>query len=1000
VVSINISAVANGVLVNALSATSRMLIASISAIRSRRYAADLAVAQWFDTSAILREGPSLPRLPEATKINLANTLESDEVQAVLQELLAARLTAAPATDITQIRMAWKLTFARTQLDNDRVATITFEFYDEKICTLVSRLAKADPSPLNAIREAAFSARLITVLSAIERHTASLAAAPDRLSELNFLNNYRGQVRDTHGKIEPPDFDRRRRIPLGDIYVDTTICAQEVLPEQERINLMHLARELDRTVLLGDPGTGKTTAVKALMNLYAADESGRVPFLVTLREYASTVPPEQSIISYIERDLGGLYQCPPPPGLIEHLCLSGRAVVLFDGLDELLDTSKRIDITTRVERFAYEYPLTSVLVTSRIVGYGEARLDVSQFASYQIIEFSGQQVREYAHKWFALQEDVIPGEAAAFLSESISVQDLRANPLLLSLMCILYRGEGSLPHDRPGVYRSCAELLFRKWDERRRIHRELRASHLVESAIRYLAWWLFNRDNTQSSVTEDELVDEASRFLFRRGFESIDDASDAAREFVAFCRGRMWVISEAGTNRNGMRLYSFTHRTFLEYFAASWLASACDRPEDLALSLIDHISDSKWAVVDELAIQIKESTTDQGADRIYKALLHGPADQDQTSIALRGRASVEHREALVAFLIRCLRSVIPSPTVVRGIAAEILDAFSSTGFPSGNELTQLSDLLVAAAENRTVVADEIDKRVHELIGKDSKSARMSALLLAMVPGEKIVFRFRRASDPVLRGQVRFWADWVTRQADVLSAAFAAEISTNTWLWTAALRAGFVTIESVMEQPQGLSLLMFERYRISLGRPAPSAYLLWIYDELMDSAEGHSSGRGSEANVHQAADTRLGRMQASALGDFRAIGQYLSDHPQPPWIRVPRGSYDSHSFQPLLLLKDLSIDEFAFLGIAFFVFSVYELEGLNWVLEKPGMDWGPLGSLLSYIDHRRHASRGSSVTAHRQRIELPDLPVPAVATRLLRDWACNQVKFTERVISDSE
>jgi predicted NACHT family NTPase len=31
-------------------------------------------------------------------------------------------------------------------------------------------------------------------------------------------------------------------------------------------------------------------------------------------------------------------------------------VIFDGLDELLDTSRRADVATRVEQFCIEYPL--------------------------------------------------------------------------------------------------------------------------------------------------------------------------------------------------------------------------------------------------------------------------------------------------------------------------------------------------------------------------------------------------------------------------------------------------------------------------------------------------------------------------------------------------------------------------------------------------------------------------------------------------------------------
>ena len=137
--------------------------------------------------------------------------------------------------------------------------------------------------------------------------------------------------------------------------------------------MDLAGRIDRTVLLGDPGGGKTTAANVLANFFACDPSRKVPFLITLREYAAKSPPEWSVAGYIEHTLSTLYQCDAPNGLVERLLLTGRAVVIFDGLDELLDTSRRRDVSDRVEQFCSAFPLTPVLVTSRVVGYNQARL---------------------------------------------------------------------------------------------------------------------------------------------------------------------------------------------------------------------------------------------------------------------------------------------------------------------------------------------------------------------------------------------------------------------------------------------------------------------------------------------------------------------------------------------------------------------------------------------------------------------------------------------------
>ena len=145
-------------------------------------------------------------------------------------------------------------------------------------------------------------------------------------------------------------------------------------------MYELADRLDRSVLLGDPGGGKTTAANVLMHHFALVTDGRVPFLVTLRDYAAAAPLERSVTGHIEHTLETFYQCPAPPGLVDLLLLTGRAVVIFDGLDELLDTSRRLDVTTRVERFCAEYPLAQMLVTSRLVGFSETGPEVGSTLS--------------------------------------------------------------------------------------------------------------------------------------------------------------------------------------------------------------------------------------------------------------------------------------------------------------------------------------------------------------------------------------------------------------------------------------------------------------------------------------------------------------------------------------------------------------------------------------------------------------------------------------------
>lgn len=967
-----------GLLVNAISATGRILAGPLPRlVRGRRSGGEVDIARWFDTYQLTGSGPELPDMSPAAEEELATVLRDDDVQAVLQELLAARLTDAPEADITRIRSVWDLTFAR----NARApgvapsAAVLFDFYESEIGELVARLEGSDPQILRQIRDDAYNTRLVFILNAIERHTAALAAGPDRASDEDFLRRYRKQVRGQHGKLEPPDFERRRRVSIADIYVDTPIKHESQLgagsdfllnrPPKHLPDVRGMAAMIDRSVLLGDPGGGKTTATKVMAHALAGDPAGKAPFLVTLRKYAEKDPPKRSVVGHIEDTLATLYQCPAPPGAVDRLLLTGRAMVIFDGLDELLDPSRRADVTTRVERFCEEYPLAPVLVTSRLIGYDQARLDDAQFRCYRLGRFGDGQVAEYARKWFALDRGSRPGDAEAFLIESADVPDLRSNPLMLSLMCILYRGEGSLPRDRAGVYEQCANLLFRKWDERRRIHRELRAGRLVEAALGHLAWWLFTREETQPAVTERQLVAETTGFLHGRGFESQDEAADAAREFVEFCRDRMWVFSDVGTTAGGERLYAFTHRTFLEYFAACRLASMSDTPEDLARALAPRLASDEWEVVGELAFQLKDRAIDQGADRFCAEMLNE---------VWQPQRDVIQRAALLGFLARCGRTGHMSPATVRNLTRAALDQpFDYPPDPQyvGHPL----EWLLSNDEQQGMIADEISGRVGAMAGSDDATARLDAVRLVLALGAEHVFLALGETTRQRAQRVGFWARWSATQARALGPVIEFAAARDNTIRTIALRREYITADQALAMPGGPGALMCD------GILAPFGEYFGPY--LPDSCTALLRNDVTPPSRSWPEDWRR-----QELSLFAAVGRYLQCHPHAPWVqevnRLPR----PYEWQLTSVHRSLPLDEVTYLGIAAVVLATAELTQVSLTTPDAPEDAGSL-SLLERCLIRRFLAPGVPVL---------DLPVPAEFRRLFRDWADRKVDFTRREASD--
>jgi NACHT domain len=954
---INITDVIDGALVNAIALAGRRISMAAGGLRSRRRADDVSAARWFDTYSLTGTPPQLPGLSVDLTQRLAGVLEGYEFQAALQELLAVRLTDAPEVDAIAARQVLIATLIANAADAASVGDVLTEYYDDQICALVTRLEADDPPLLAQIRSDAFSTRMINVLNAIERHTAALTTRPALRTEANFLSRYRRHVVTRHGELEPPDFDRRRRVPIADIYVPTTItedpppgrapAARAVA--QPTYDVYGLAEQLDRSVLLGDPGGGKTTAANVLMHHFAADPQGRVPFLVTLREYASGDSPQLSVVAHIERVLDGFYQIPPPAGLVELLMLTGRAVVIFDGLDELLDVGRRADVTGRVEHFCVEYPLVPVLVTSRVVGYDQARLDDRQFLCYRLGGFGDPEVAEYVRKWFRQDADARVDDAATFLAESASVRDLRSNPLLLSLMCILYRGEGSLPRDRAEVYQQCADLLFRRWDARRDIHQGLRAGHLLEPVLRNVAWSLFARNAPQPTMRERDLIDHTAGFLQSRGFESEDDARSAAGEIVEFCRGRMWVFTDAGTEPGGgagaQRLYAFTHRTFLEYFAASQLAYSKDSPEQLATALIPYIVRRESWVVAELALQIKDRTSDRGAPRIYATLLG----------ERRG-----HSEVTLQFLALCLRSVDPSPQYVRELTRQLFTATSEPGrdlSPDSSLRSAWRELTSHRGTYHGVIVGEIDAAVARAVGSGREDLIVRSLRLMLSLRDALPLSPEEGANPDREA-------WAIRADSCLTAHRPAAIGAaqvDAYVRQGAIRAGLISVRQALDMP-GAPAELFRPSQGAFRECAP--YFGPVLFAL---------GQGWPA---------FG--QAIVAADLEAFGSYLIGHREPPWLDMTAFDTtsllpDSESLPDELDPEPPPLNPIAYLGAAVLLLVMEEARFTT----VAGRRLGSLGDLDPYLSRRRGLGR---------RTGLPDLMVPEEFKQAFRDWAEGRLDAT--------
>jgi hypothetical protein len=1004
--------VVSNTLAEVVTATGRWLAVEAMAVRGKRSKEDAAIAQWFDTYKLTDTESQFPtELADLTEDEMAEALRSNEIQASLHEILAARLTDAPELVIGKVRNIFTGTLNMLlgfDVDSALSGSL-FEQYDTMICELVGRLEGGQPDLFRAIRRDAFSARIIAVLNAIESHLSMISdGAGNTQVRGRFLTNYRRHVIDLHGKLQPPDFDRRQRIPIDELYVppriieiyeseitsattpsgnveyssDTETAEDEYSSDTETPDdkapqaRLELATIVDRTVLLGDPGGGKSTASNVLMHDLASKEDERLPFLAILRDFASESSPNRSVVGYIEQRLETLYQCPSPAGLIRQLLLSGRAFVIFDGLDELVDTGRRVEVTEIVEQFGIEYPLAPILVTSRLIGYDQARLDDHQYVSYRLHGFDSAQVGEYVRKWFDRDITIDAAErvrwANSFMSESVNLHDLRSNPLLLALMCILYHGEGSIPRNRPELYQQCAEMLFRKWDARRHINLELRARYLIEPALRHLAYWLFTKGSSESVVTERELIHETTHFFYPRGFDTEDEAREAAIEFIHFCRGRAWVFTDAGTTATGETLYTFTHRTFMEYFAATYLATTNDLPQTLADILLPHIAKEEWLVVGELAIQKKDQINDRGAERVILAMLDNRAQQ-----------SIENWGNILVFLTRCLRVVNVAPNVTRQMVRSVLSHLDSGNPNNRIYFSPLTKLLWIPADRREIVRGEIDEWTESKIKSDDPVQKLRALQLSAQINHGIHFGMRDFVTQAEEHEVsRYWSEAAKAAVTKYSQEIKGLMKTEPSITFLALIEDLVTVNEVLSwEGDRLSFFIED---IPLG--VFSSSWLFCLSEAVEALLGRESEDVSSERT------------AERFDDLKVVGAYLEAHPDIPWCYLPRSrisSYDPDMFDssntPDMFDNSYDFDMFDNSDISISVDpSTYlGLFAVLCMISEGRRGPGSLGS-ISHIGPyimRRFGQRALPGLD-----ELPALPIPVAFRRIFTLWATRDLDLT--------
>lgn len=395
-------------------------------------------------------------------------------------------------------------------------------------------------------------------------------------------------------------------------LELTELLQHVSPEEfERFSLgavkedgvpgLEAVEKHSKLMIFGKPGAGKTTFLKhlAIKSIGGAFQPHRVPIFITLKDFAET-DGQPNLLVYIDSLISSTAEVNSRSPLqtqrpIQQILDNGRALILLDGLDEVRETDAS-RILRQIQQFSDRYSYNAFVITCRIAA---SEYKFPPFTEVEVADFNDTQIANFSSKWFHCKRDAVKADRfVQKLKQNPPIRELASSPLLLTLLCLVFEDSGDFPVNRAELYEDGMNVLLKEWDTTRNIER----------AQIYKKLSLKRKQDLLSQIAYDTF--EAGNYFFKQ-----KDLERQIRDFIQNLPG-------VSTDEQGLELdseavmksieaqhglfverargiYSFSHLTFHEYFAARYIDAKCNpssMDDSLLNTLVRHVTNKRWREV--------------------------------------------------------------------------------------------------------------------------------------------------------------------------------------------------------------------------------------------------------------------------------------------------------------------------------------------------------------------------------------------------------------------
>jgi hypothetical protein len=337
----------------------------------------------------------------------------------------------------------------------------------------------------------------------------------------------------------------------DTYVNLTLKQGKFEVRDDDIGMG--ADRFTRLLVLGTAGSGKSMFMKYMV-YFLTNNSNRIPILIELRNYNSFSGSD--FVDFIY-DLTRAEQAISRDLLIS-LLKKGGFVFLLDGLDEV-DFDRRPQIEREIDSLVRRFEANSFVATSRPTD------NTPNWPGFQTISI--QPLSLDAAKLLVKKssfEDKVKEEFIEQMDSLIHThRSFLSNPLLTTIMLLLFKDVIKIPSKRNVFYSVAFDVLFYRHDAYKpgRLHRKKYTNlALTEFRDAFSVFCAVTYSNNEYAFFVSHLVEHLQTALkYCNSDANAEDFRKDLHESVAMLQA------------DGIR-YTFSHRSFQEYFTALFLSN--------------------------------------------------------------------------------------------------------------------------------------------------------------------------------------------------------------------------------------------------------------------------------------------------------------------------------------------------------------------------------------------------------------------------------------------